>query len=339
MNTSKEPSPVQPVDSKTPVLIEGGFGHDHLTNANTTGHVRRLGYTALDPLADPSISDAPKGYRIRHADGRERTVSRLLTYFLAPMPEIALISSQQQEKRADEVIDHVKERSSGPVNGIFQSADAQNGLIAAHRQRDLFKNIVFAFPAGLVKKRGVVEYTAQMLRGAVKYRGDKHVPHSSDDFELSKRAKSLRERRRERKFAKSGGTVVARSVAVAYQNELLHEVRQGADAPGVALFLGLKDSIARPDRVIESVISANDVDRIHITNTKHGWNGSKKMMNTILGLFEDMDEIMAKRKAGQAVGPLAARVSFAEDVSAGDRESILKLVRQLDARSGSKSST
>jgi hypothetical protein len=332
-------APQQPLNIEHPFVVLGGFGYDERRNATLTGFVRSLGHTAIDPLPNPSLDDAPKGYTVRYSDGTQRIVRRQFTYLLAPKPEVILISSQQQEERGEELNTHIERQveqqgsKSTKVNVIAQSADAQNTLIAARRRPELFNSIALVFPAGMVKKRTVTEYTRAMIKGAVRHRGDKHLPDHSDDFEASTRVESLRARRAERRFAKSGGFAVAASVAVAYQNELLTELRQREDAPSVSLVLALKDSIMQPERLIESLNSANDVDCIHITNTKHGINGSKKMLDDILKLFPVMEEIKAKHKTAQDIGPLAERVSFAKDVSDNDRQRIIGLVRQLDARS------
>jgi hypothetical protein len=318
---------------ESPFIVAGGFGYEKKRNGVASDYIKSLGHVALPPLHDPAVARAPKTFTVQTDDGATRTVRRQLTYFLAPKPEVTLVSSQYQERRADDLIAHLEEHTQAPVNGIFQSADAQNGLIAAHKRPDLFSNIVLAFPAGLVKKRSSTEYTRQMLKSAVRHRGPKHRPDRADDFEATTRLKSVREKRKERRFSKSGGLAVASSVAVSYQNRLLTELRQDAGAPGVSLVLGMRDSMMKPERIIESLNDSNDVDCIFITNTKHGWNGSKQLMDQILDLFPAMEEIKAKRRTGQEVAPLAHRISFAEDVSAVDKLRILTLVNQLDKKS------
>lgn len=326
---TQETHPTPQSIPETPFIVAGGFGYDERRNGVASDYIQSLGHTALPPLQDPNLDRIPKAFTVKTIDGSERVVRRQQAYFLAPKPEVTLVVSQFQEQRADDLITHIEEQGSTPVNGVFQSADAQNGLIAAHKRPDLFKNIVLAFPASLIKKRKSTEYTEQMIQGAIKHRGDKHRPLPSDDFEASTRSKSIRELRRERRFGKSGGFAVASSVTVSYQNDLLTELRQTENAPGVALVLGLKDSMMKPDRIIESLNSPDDVDCIFITNSKHGWNGSKKLMDHTLSLFPAMDEITAKRRAGQDIGLLSQRISFAEDVSSADRQKIIEVANRL----------
>lgn len=327
-------TPETPPD--TEIIAYGGFGYDEERHQNLVNHIRVLGHTALDPLPDPDIDKAPKDYRVRTEDGYERRVPRQRVYLQAARPETTLITALQQEERAEELISHLETESSGAVNGIFQSADAQNGLLAAHRRPDLFKNIILAFPAGLIKKRSPTEYTRRMVRGAREHRGDKRIILPEDDFELPIRKNSLRERKAEQKFRKSGGFVVAASVALTYQNHLLHEMRQNENAPSVSLLLGLKDAMMKPERIIESLDSADDIDYVLITNTQHGLNGDTKLLNKALDLFPKMDETNAKRHPGEALGPLSERVLFTEDVADEDKDRILKLIRKLETRPSAK---
>lgn len=320
-------------EAAPPVFFSGGFGYEEKRNGVASDYLRSLGHTALPPMPNQNLNDTSNMYTVRLEDGSEKSVPRQLTYFLAPRPETKLISSQTQEKRADELVEHIEDQGSEPVNGIFQSADAQNGLIAAHKRPDLFKNVILAFPAGLIKKDNVADYMPRMIKGAIKNIGNKHTPAESDDFEASTRPSSLMERRAEKRFKKTGGFNVASSVAVSYQNELLTELREQEDAPGVSLVLGLKDSMMSPERIIESLNSANDVDCLLITHTKHGINGNKKIMDRILELFPVMEEIKAKKKDGEDVGPLSDRVFFTDPVSEEDREKIMERVRELEIKS------
>lgn len=323
------------VTTETEIIAYGGFGYDEVRHQNLTNHLRRLGYAALEPLPDPDIDAAPTGYRIRTEDGQEKQVARQRVYTQATRPEVTLISSLQQEARADELISHIEAESTGPINGFFQSADAQNGLLAAYRRPDLFKNIILAFPAGLIKKQSPVEYTRRMMRGAREHRGEKHVIPLEVDFEAGIRKTSLRERKDEQRIRKSGGFTVASSVALAYQNQLLHEMRENVEAPGVSLLLGLKDAMMDPGRIIESLESANDIDYILVVNRKHGINGDTELLNMALAMLPKMDESNALRRVGEDPKPLRERVIFSSDVVDEDKESILKLVHELEARSAS----
>jgi hypothetical protein len=96
-------------------------------------------------------------------------------------------------------------------------------------------------------------------------------------------------------------------------------------APGVSLVLGLDDWMIRPERVLESLNSAEDVDYVLITDTPHGVNGRTDVMDEIMKLFPMMEQAKEARKHGDPTESLADRLIFSDTVTAEKREELRRL--------------
>jgi hypothetical protein len=195
------------------------------------------------------------------------------------------------------------------VDGIFQSADALNGLLAIRKRPDMFGNVILAYPAGLVKQPNPIKATLGVFRSGIRGKLSKYAVSTDNSFE------DLTGRFRSRPKT-AGGFVTAASVALSSQSALLSEVRQRPDAPRLSLVLGLDDWMMRPERVLGGLNSAADVDYVLVTNTPHGIKGRKDVMNGVLGLFSLMKGV------GIGDAPLADRILFMEDVPSGRQRDI-----------------
>jgi hypothetical protein len=330
MNSPEAITPAQERLSGTtpPIYFAGGHKYDQVRNGIVLDCIQGLGYPVVSPLADP-VRDpysSSHDFTIRWATGHESPAGLLQAYRLAPKRFVTAITSWYQEERAQELIDHLESQGRKKINGIFQSADAQNGLLAALERPDLFANLVLAFPSGLVKKEKMTEDQRRILKTMVSGKRMTDKSSRADSFEPKETwRKAFIEKRRD----KSGGSAVAASTAVAYQGALLSELRAKDNTPGVALVLGLKDTLFTPDRVISSLgCPAHDVDCILVTDTAHGMKGNREVMDKTLQLFSVMDEVKEKRRAGKDVNPLAERIFFTDGVGESDRERILDLVKK-----------
>lgn len=310
-----------------PIYFSGGYKYDEERNRRVADHIKSLGRRVIAPLPNPDRRDLPAGCTIRYGNGRTSEVSGWGAYRTTPSLFGAVaITSRWQEARAQQLVDHIEGQQHGaPINAIFQSADAINGVLAAFKRPDMFRNLVLAFPAGLAKRDGVAEYQRGMLSRARMNRGNPWRP-----YEFEPRESAWQALRRHR-HTQSGGAAVAASTATSYQPQLLHELRHGESVPGVALVLGLRDATILADRVIGSLVDPdNDIDYLLITNTGHGVRGHNQTMDAMLGVLPQLEAIKAARNwnSGGSVGPLEQRTIFSEDVSAQDRERIFALIRE-----------
>jgi len=319
--------------SEEPFYFSGGYKYDHERNGRVADYIQHLGHVTLSPMPNPDRGCAPNGCIVKYPNGGTEDVTNWEAYRVKSGAfGAAAIISKWQQRRAEQLIEHVEQQSPDkPVNAIFQSADAINGVLAAGLRPDKFKNLVLAFPAGMAERRGQTEYQRDMMRSARTHKGTPWRPYEFEPQET--KLQSLRKRR----HSNSGGAAVAMSTAVSYQPKLLNELKQRENAPGVAMVLGLRDSTILPERVIQSLADPdNDIDCLLITNTGHGVRGDKKTMDEMLGLFPKIEEVNAKRRSGESVPPLEERVVFSDNVGVVDRERILALIgdrrREVRAR-------
>lgn len=324
----QSPIEADPGIEQTLISFLGGMGYDREKHQTALNYFHSLGRTTLSAMPDPDMNSYPKGYRVVSTETGTKVMSRPFAYLETAKPDVVLIASRQQEARADELIEHIEHETSEPVTHIAQSADAQNAVLAAHKRPDLFKNLVLMFPSGMVKKQSRTEYLRQIASSVREEKSEKDMIPPENDYEAMIRPTSIRERVKSGRFKKSGGYPVAASAIAAYNSHLLHETRQKENTPGVAMVLGLKDKMMRPDRIIQSLVSASDVDYILVTNTSHGINGRKDLATEVIQLSDMMDARNARRNTahtqGETLEPesLAQRLLFMPDVPEDQREKL-----------------
>jgi len=314
--------------NRRPLYFSGGFMHDTLRNEEVMQHLKSLGYDTISALPNVDLPNADTNFVVTVKGGtRPVTVSRKDISYLAHKPYIETSVSAFQKSRAGELIRSL-ETGKGAVNAIFQSADALNGLLAAYERPDLFNSVILAYPAGLAKQPSVLRSAPRVIRGAMATKLHKLRTPADESFENRASSEINTIRRRD-----SGGFTTATSVAMSSQSILLHELRGKDNAPHVALVLGVRDHMMPPERIIASLKSSQDVDRILIVDTPHGINGDRKTMNEVLELFPaiEQDQRPGDRQGG--VAPLVDRIDFSPSVPPKRRAQILQLAAQLDAKS------
>ncbi|HEX5455854.1 MAG TPA: hypothetical protein VFW77_00635 [Candidatus Saccharimonadales bacterium] len=336
-----EQIPETPKDT-SPVQFMGGMLYDQEKNGNTLNYIESTGRPTLPPLPSRRTKGAPWRNRIHSSSQGEEVVIAPKALLRTTDEEVKAITSLAQEARADEVIAEIESQPER-VTLIGQSADAQPALIAVHKQPDKFKNLILAFPSGVIKKRHRSEYMRQAASD-IGGRRDEPIfkvvvePENNFDVQMPDSA-SETGRLMMRRFKGSGGLRALSSTMSGYQGGLLHEVRQNEDAPAVSMVLGTKDRVGKPDRILESLKSADDVDFLLIVNSTHGIQGRKDLMDKILELTDIMGAQSQKRKEAKAKGErfdpgsLADRLIFLDEddyrVPEEEQERLKELARQV----------
>lgn len=308
------------ITSQRPKYWAGGFTYDQRLNGEGMDYLTKLGYDVVPALSDPDIKKADKAYTLHRFDTPAQVSTKKIAN-VASKPQVLLNISNYQLARAKELIKNLDNHGKAPVDAIFQSADALNGLLAMHERPDLFHNVVLAFPAGIVKQQHPAKSSINLFRTIYVNSLKKHKVPKESSFEPIR--DSLR-------LPKAGGRVTVKSAAFSYQRPLLTNLRRRKYAPGVSIVVGTKDYIYRPDRIIESLGSANDVDFVLVTNSPHGIRGHQEIMNAILALFPKMEQLKAQH--GDAMKPLAERLVFMDDVPQTTRNKLIRAAAKVDAR-------
>lgn len=227
------------------------------------------------------------------------------------------------------------EHSGEPADAILQSQSAIAGIIAAYKQPDeliphnAFKDIVLAYPAGLIKHRLRL---IEAIRRAVQDRRA-WLHHSPSREENIHTKHSLVERARAIAY---GLRPVARlrsalALGQALLGPMLHEIRQRPDAPGVTLLLGLEDHIFRVEEYLESLTASTDIDQIVIAPGPHSISGRPEILQLALDQLQVTKDMRA-RGVDISTIPLRDRIHFPPNIDPKRREKILQLASELDAR-------
>ncbi len=257
--------------------------------------------------------------------GLSREVSLRRAMRLAGKAEVTNVSSNYQETRAAELATMLERESSMGAFAIFQSADAINGLKTMANNPGLVEHAVLAYPAGVIHQPNLLKASAGVVRSGWSARSARPValPTAEHNFEVENGKKAKRSRA-------AASLTVAASVALSDQSELLTDIRRHDDSPGVSLVLGTRDWMIRPERVISSLRSPNDVDTILVTDQPHGLNGRKAELEAWLGLLPVMVEAKeARRKEGYTEIPLKDRMRFFGNVPLRDRNELLALAAKV----------
>jgi hypothetical protein len=322
-----------PVD-QPPIYFAGGFGYDQDRNGRVSEYLAGLGREIVPVLPNPDVRNADTGFSVV-MNGIATQLPRRQAIRTVSKPSVERSAANFQLARSEELLTSLEQGGYEKVDAIFQSADALNGLIAVHTQPEKFNNVVLAYPAGIIKQPNPLKASGGVVKSVVRGRQVRHKAAAVvDNFEAL--STSVQEKGKPKT---AGGFVTAASVALSYHGPLLSEVRCEKDAPGISLVLGLDDWMIRPERVLESLNSSNDVDYILITDTPHGVNGRTDVMDEIMNLFPMMEQAKEARKAGSPVEPLADRLIFSESVSPEKREELRGLAAGVDARTKIPTST
>ena len=319
---NKYPRSPDSLEGQPPIYFAGGLGYNNARNQGVLHQIEGLGHDVVPALNDPNVGSVDTGFRMV-VNGIGREVSRREAWRLAPKSEVS--TSNFQQDRATELLNTLERDGKQPVDAIFQSADALNGLLAAYQQPDRFNNIVLAYPAGLVRQPNIRRAAPKVVPAEAMVRlKPKHLINKKiHGFEAGRREKSKN----------VGGFTIASTVGLSQQSKLLHEMRQKENAPGVAIVAGADDIMLSPKKVFESLESPDDVDLVLVADTTHGLNNRRDVLESIVDLLPKVEEIKQARQAeGQNPTPLTDRVLFFGRFSAEKRQQILQQAALVDAR-------
>lgn len=302
----------------------GGYGHDHDRNREVLAHLQQAhNLDIIAPLQDGPRDRANPYFSVTCA-GVSRVLSRGETLRAFRGSPVDLSVSHYQQDRAAKLLAQLEDNGHQQVDGIFQSADALNGVLALHEQPERFRNVVLAYPAGLKnQKRYNPSLTEPRPDGLLPYLNNSEPEHR---FDFPKR--SVHDRMR--LMRSTGSFVVGVSAMLSYQMPLLSEARRKEQAPNVMLVLGTNDIIAPPERVIGSLLTPHDIDLVLVTDTPHGIRGDAATIAHIVRLLPQLEETRGQSTSGEPPKPLADRIHFSPSVSQKRRSILLSVAEHVD---------
>jgi len=308
-----------PSEESKGIIFAGGHGYPASRNQIAGQYIAdKLSIESVRPLPDIITRGADSSYTIA-TRGIFKTVKRSEAIREASHPSTELSFSNFQKARAHEMISSIEAQGFNSVDAIFQSADALNGLLAVHERSDLFRNVVLAYPAGIIKQPSPLKATGSVFKSIFRGRRVKHQRTTEELFEIPPSKRSLRAPSMQKG---SGGFVTAAAAALSYQAPLLHELRQQSNAPNVSLVVGIDDWMIRPARIIESLAHPDDIDFMLVTDTPHGIKGRKDVIDEIVSLFPLMEQRQHDGTA-QSMTSFADRIIFSQGISDEARADII----------------
>lgn len=335
--TAVEHETGKPTDT-TPVYFSGGYGNvknapflvnlaQHGRNAFSVGYVGdRKSATTFDVITRTEAGKEVITYRMK--DARK---------LMGDKSEGRSVVAAHQMQKAASLISAMEKEGIPQTDAIFQSEAALHGMVAAYARPDLFRNVVFAYPAGIGGQDRPGEVTRKVAKDMRSKLRSRVSPEQSFKNDLGEENVALTGIHKQGRAP--GAMVDGATVSFSDHRELLHEMREEPDAPGVALVAGLDDIIYPPERFLRSLRSSEDVDFLLVTEGYHGVSYRRDVMDQITALFPAMEERKAAREKAKQAGtelpfePLRNRMILPANISPERAERLYALADELDVNS------
>lgn len=314
--------------AERPFVFMGGVGYDEAKNRLLAEKIVSLtGHREILAVSDTPISGPEYGTAVFvDSDGNERELPGKVALKHLKDDDSTMRYTRLQETRAEHLIASIENAGSGPVDAVFQSADASVGMLAMSRRPELFKNVVLLDPSSIIKLPPRLKYLAEELRSCniwtlIKHRkdsGEVRVQPSKAEQQpmgLKERiTKHVQMAKKFREYRKSGISIAS---YVSYQASMLHDIALMDNAPSVTILTSRLDHAYDPVRLLKALVNFDDVNNFLISNSRHGLSGKQKKLEQLVSVFiSDTDKPTT----------FLERLSFGEGIPETYRNKILELV-------------
>lgn len=278
-------------DRDVPIYFEGGFG---VSNPPNLAEIARNGRDAFSleinqdqrmagfvtiPLCDDGATAA---------DNRQPTIltnrEAIAWHFSSPESRRGyMLLSIQQIWRATRLIDAMDKADIEQIDAIPQSGAGFHLWIAAFLAPQRFRNIVAAFPTGLTPPDLLPEATARVIVDPLVKRLRTLVRPEPGRFDVPEGSSGRYVKNRPSRADLYSGPYISLSD----QAPLVHRLRQHPDAPTITVLAADRDMIIRPEKVVRSLRSPSDIDRLIVIPGTHGISGNGATMSQLVALTAD----------------------------------------------------
>lgn len=209
---------------------------------------------------------------------RER-VRQVASTFSGP-----IIAKSQIDLAAD-ILRAMDSLGAEEADAVGQSVGALRVELAAHKAPERIPNMVKAYPAGVIKP-DPGRIASSGLRYAKAWRSHLRIV-GEDTLGASLRVPqpSFSGQKLPRDTLTEGETVL-----LSHQSDILHSLRARENAPFVALVAGENDFIFSPERILEGLKAAGDIDIMYVTPGLHAIGRRRKVMDKIMSLLDSRAE-------------------------------------------------
>lgn len=295
MNTEIEAPPPISVDrSEHPFIFMGGVGYDDERNRRTANAIIDLtGHS--DIVTTPNIPTNSSEYDtvvFVDNDGKERELPGRIALKQLEIDTAQARYTRLQESRAEQLITNIETAGGKPVDAVFQSADTSVGILAMLKRPDLFHEVILLDPSSIIKLPPRLKYLKEELRNGniLALLRHRKGPEENTQMHNNEPQTSFRERLAERvhKAKKTLGTRksgITSASYVSYQASMLHDISQMDNAPKVSILSSRFDHAYNPLRLLDALISLDDINRFFISNSRHGLAKKPNKLEQLASIF------------------------------------------------------
>lgn len=287
---ARQPAPKELVGGKGTILCFGG-GHGwplERNNKEAENLARQLGYDYFFGMPTPrsdGVRSRVRGTEIIFSDGRiEKVPSFKAWRRFAADPEVVSIVSEWQQKRAESLLEALDSQSlngNRSIDIIANSASTLTALLAlqmaAKRYKDTggdtrspIRNIVLAFPAGLIKKESRAEDQRRTARRGMELAKNRFLGREQ------KNRQHGRIRTMAWNMMKTGGIIAEQtSAAVSLHTGILTQLVESGMPINLYLVLGDQDVMFPAQRILESLppgVLGKIIQKVLVLPVNHGWS-------------------------------------------------------------------
>jgi len=300
------------------VIFMGGIGYDEQRNREVGGAIMRLGNYSHTITIPDSVPAGPRDGTIihRYPDGSELEKPGKESLTQLGNDEAEIRFSKLHADRARLLIAAIEADGGQPVDAVFQSGDASTGLLAIHERPELFERVVLLDPAGIIDLPPRREFLKQELRSgnlSQIFRRKQKVTES-ERFEVP--AGRFQKMRRIRRSSQGGNQI---ATYVSSQAGMLHEIAESEHAPSLSIIASQFDHAYSPLRILQSLVSLDDIRSFFVTNMGHGLGGKQKRLEQVIQVLKQTEEVAES---------FVDRLHFFDGVSETYSEKMMKIVHE-----------
>jgi len=295
-------------------VFMGGIGYDEQRNREVGGAIIGLtGHRDVLTIPDAEAKGTRKGTAVyRGADGTERESPTKLPIKTIDGAEIRY--TRLHKERAGKLIARIESAGSEPVDAVFQSVDVSTGLIAMHERPELFRKVVLIDPSSVIKLPSMRQYLKEEwqsgnLRDILNRRKD------TSGFEKFEAPVSRREKFKRTRLSNRNGNRIASYISS--QAPMLHDIAVAQNAPDISIIASRFDHAYTPQRLLQALVSLDDVNSFFITNFRHGLGGKRLRLEQLVSVFNGSED---RSKS------FIDRIRFAEGVTDEYRKRIFNII-------------
>jgi len=314
------PQTDMPFQAERPLIFMGGVGYDEQRNKKIAARIiastGAYGSVITIPDEEPGVSR--EGMVVCTPGGaQEKPLPSAIGLMRSLDDDSESRFTLLHERRARELVDAIQKRGSEPVDAIFQSVDASTGILAMRQNPELFRRVVLLDPSSIIKLPSGKQYLHEEWRnGNLR----EMIRHQKDPAEATLFEDSLprAEKVQSKKRSLRGGNAIASYIS--HQASMLHEVAQSDQSPEISIVASRFDHAYTPERLLQALVSIDDIKTFFITNTRHGLSGKQVKLDQLVSVLTG---------ATDATKSYFQKLHFAEGVAEDYRTKIVDIVASI----------